>query len=70
MKDTKKFYNENKEKVVIVKSDKSNHTVVLDRSEYLEKIKLLLSDNSTYNILKRNPTLSLQSNINDLIKSV
>ena len=70
MKDTKKFYNENKEKVVIAKSDKSNHTVEPDRSEYLEKIKVLLSDNSSYNILKRNRTLSLQMNINDLIKSV
>ena len=44
MKDSKKLYNENKEKLVISKSDKSNHTVVLDRSEYVEKIKVLRSD--------------------------
>ena len=45
-----------REDIVIVKADKGNTTVVLDRDEYDDKLMTMLKDTTTYVELKRDPT--------------
>ena len=42
--------------IVILPADKGKATVVLDKEEYMSKVKLMLSDTKTYKMLKKDPT--------------
>jgi hypothetical protein len=53
--------------LVILKADKGNATVVMDRNEYDVKVSALLNDGS-YSVLKRDPTGSIKRAVTDLIK--
>ena len=44
---TKTFFNNNND-VIILNADKSNKTVIMNKTDYNTKIQNLLSDNSTY----------------------
>lgn len=70
LRETKTFYKNNKDKIIVVKSDKSNHTVIMGRDDYNNKVELLLKDEKTYSVLKTNPTNRLQNIINSQIKNI
>ncbi len=62
---TKKFLKENKQ-IVVVKSDKGNKTVVMNKSEYEEKMEQLVNDKKTYVELTEDPTLRYEKMVNDM----
>lgn len=63
---TKKFLTENQQ-IVVIKSDKGNNTIILNRSEYEQSIESLLNDESVYKKTKRNPTSRIEKLINDMV---
>ena len=58
------------ESLVIVPADKGRSTVVMDRSEYDQKIRTLLADTKTYKKLNRDPAASLERRMNDILLSL
>ena len=54
--------------IFITKADKGNVTVVLNKTEFLQKVELALSDTNYYSEIKKSPLLKLQKNIKDLIE--
>ena len=62
---TKNFLKNNND-IMILNADKSNKTVIMNRSDYNTKILNLLSDNSTYIKLEKDPT----NDINLQLKSI
>ncbi len=64
---TKKFLADNQQ-IIVIKADKGNKTIIMNRSEYEESMDKLLNDQSTYKKTSRDPTLRIQKTGNDLIK--
>ena len=60
----------NDDSFVIVPADKGRATVVLDCTEYDDKIHNLLSDDRTYRKLSRNPTPALERRMNSSLLSL
>lgn len=56
--------------LLILKADKGNATVVMERAEYRNKILNLLQDESTYKVMKKDPTASLERKTNEVIKEM
>ena len=56
--------------IIIVPADKGCATVLLDRQKYDEKLLHLLSDETTYTKLKRDPAPSLERKMNALLPRV
>lgn len=67
VKKTKQFIKENPQ-ITILKSDKSNKTVIMDTTQYNNKITNMLNDTTTYKKIKNNPTKTFQTENNNLIK--
>ena len=57
------------ETIIIVKADKGNAVVIIDKVEYERKIGDHLADNGTYRPIQTNPLLKLQNKVNDELKS-
>ena len=59
----------NNEKIVILKADKGNATVVMNTEDYEEKVNSLLSDECTYEKLptRPNPVNQITSRINQYV---
>lgn len=57
----------NNPNIFFTMADKGNVTVALDREEYVRNVNVLLSDTTTYLVLKRNPLTRLQETIRDLL---
>lgn len=55
------------ESIVIAPADKGSATVVMNRKEYDEKIRTLLTDSDTYRRLVRDPTPSQERKLNALL---
>ena len=55
--------------IVILKDDKGNCTVIMDRPDYDQKINALLSDNDIYSklVIKRNPLNNITKDVNDFV---
>jgi len=53
--------------IIIISADKGNYTVVLDRSEYHNKISIFLQDSKTYNIIKKNSISCIEKHLNNFI---
>ncbi|XP_020299368.1 uncharacterized protein LOC109863521, partial [Pseudomyrmex gracilis] len=64
---TKTFLSNNKD-ILFTKADKGNMVVALDRNIYVKKMTSLLSDDSTYIELKRNPINKLLDSLQTLLK--
>lgn len=62
-----KAYLKSKPDLLVSKADKGNCTVVLYKTEYLAKMKSLLEDSNIYQLLKSDPTSTLQKEANKLI---
>ena len=56
--------------IVIKKADKSAIYVILDKDEYIEKINSILSDQSKFKRISRNPTEKLKQKANKLIETL
>ena len=50
--------------IVILPADRGRVTVVLDKTDYFDKMDALVNDKQTYEELKRDPTPSLQRKLN------
>ena len=50
----------NDEDIVILSADKGRVTVVMDKTDYHDKMDALVNDKQTYEELKRDPTPTLQ----------
>ncbi|XP_070386669.1 uncharacterized protein, partial [Dermacentor albipictus] len=68
-RDAIKRLQENRD-IVVLPADKGNATVLLDRSKYIEKMCLLLSDVHTYASVARDPTPKLQRDLQKLLADV
>ena len=55
--------------IIILPADKGRATVVLDRTEYEEKIGKLLSDQKTYELLKKDPTTTVKNKLINQLKT-
>ena len=53
------------ENIVILSADKGRMTVVMDKTDYNDKMDSLVNDKQTYEVLKRDPTPALQRKINN-----
>ena len=53
--------------IIVRKADKSNVPVVIDRTEYTQKLQNILNDQSKFKKLTRNPTQELKTRVNKLI---
>lgn len=67
--ETKKFLKENPQ-LIVLKPDKSNKTVIMNRIDYNNKILQLINDPTTYKEMKKNPTKQLQDKNNKLIDNL
>ena len=56
------------ETIVILPADKGNATVVMDRTEYVNKLETMLADD-TYRKLKKDPTTRVESKITQALKN-
>ena len=52
------------ENIVILPADKGRVTVVMDKTDYYDKMDALANDKQTYQVLKRDPTPALQRKLN------
>lgn len=66
---TKKFLNKNKN-ILVLKADKGNCTVAMEKSEYETKMKTIVQDICTYKRLKKDPTTKLQTRNNKLVEKL
>ena len=55
--------------MIIRKADKANTYVVMDRTEYSEKLHSIISDESKFKQLTRNPISDLKTKVNSLINA-
>jgi hypothetical protein len=53
---------------MILPADKGRTTVILDKAEYLDKMKVLLSDTNTYSVLKKDPTNKFKNKLLDMLR--
>ena len=60
----------NNPNIIIRKADKSNIYVVMNRGEYIDKINTLLSDESKFKRINKDPTNSLKQKANKLIEAL
>src|ERR1700755_1063782 len=56
--------------IIISKSDKGNTIVIMDKSDYIRRIDLLLDDRSTHLELNYNPLKKSQTNFNNSLKEI
>ena len=69
MDKTRKLLKKNNN-IIIVNSDKGNVTVAMDKQDYTQKINSILKERSTYKVLKRDPTTTLQQKNNVLVENL
>ena len=54
----------NKGNIIFLQSDKSNISIVMNKSEQDEKMIDILSDENTYKVIKKDPTSKVKRSIN------
>ena len=59
----------NDKNIVILPADKGRVTVVMDKTDYYDKMDALVNDKQTYELLKRDPTPALQRKLNNYLRS-
>ncbi|XP_045462556.1 uncharacterized protein LOC123672495 [Harmonia axyridis] len=68
LRDTRAFLSNNKDHIVVLRADKGNVTVVMNRDEYSKKCTELLDDSQTYEKLESDPTVRVQNKNNRFVK--
>lgn len=66
---TKRFLSVNPS-LIVLNSDKGKKTVVMNDTDYDVKMRDLLSDSTTYSVLKSDPTIRIQTAANSLIENL
>ena len=56
--------------IIITKPDKGNGVVIVNRLDYLRKMKQLISDNSKFKQLKNNPTKSREDSLSTYLRKL
>ena len=56
--------------VIILKADKGNRVVVMDKSHYLSKAFEMLADTNVYELLRKNPIESEQASYNNEVRRI
>ena len=56
--------------IVILPADKGNATVAMDRSQYSDKMSILLQDEDTYHRITLNPTTRIEKQLSEAINSL
>lgn len=64
---TKEFLSKNPT-VLVTNAGKGNATVLIDKTEYTEKMELISSDKNTYTLLKRENTKHIQKEVNSIVE--
>ena len=62
---TKKFKQDNPE-IFITKEDKDNVTVIMNNTDYIDKVEAALSDRKYYTVLKKSPLRTLQNKMKSI----
>jgi len=57
----------NNDNIILIKADKGNITVALDRNNYINKINEMLSDNNTYMKVKKDSTKRIVDNLRKIL---
>ncbi|XP_044745159.1 uncharacterized protein LOC123307022 [Coccinella septempunctata] len=65
-----KRYLKDHQDLLVMQSDKGNVTVLMDRSQYVDLSREILEDDNHYKILPRDPTTSMQTKCNSLVKNL
>ncbi|XP_037024176.1 uncharacterized protein LOC119066056 [Bradysia coprophila] len=65
---TKKYLADNKQ-IVVINADKGKKTIITNRSEYDAGMEKLVSDSDTYTKTRRDPTIRIETQVNDLVTS-
>jgi len=60
-------FTHNNPDVIFTRADKGSVTA-LNKNVYINKVEELLSDKGTYEVIKRNPALSIERNLNETLK--
>ena len=68
LKQTKLFLKNNKN-IIITSADKCNKTIILEKTDYDNKMLNLLNDTNTYCRIIKDPTKSIQTKINKIISN-
>ncbi|KAG5347140.1 COX1 oxidase, partial [Acromyrmex charruanus] len=68
VKEVKRFISENPD-ILITREDKGNTIVIINRESYREKIYEILNDQITYNLINKDPTNKITSEISNLLKN-
>ncbi|XP_036348048.1 uncharacterized protein LOC118757445 [Rhagoletis pomonella] len=63
----KAFIQKHKNNIIITDADKGNKTVVIYKTEYLEKMEKLIEDRNTYKSIRTDPTNTLQRKNNKIV---
>lgn len=66
VKNSRNFLKHNRE-IMILKADKGNTTVAINKSDYISRIQNILSDSTTFHLLDKDPTSRFQKINNNLI---
>jgi len=61
-------FTHNNPDVIFTRADKGSVKVALNKNVYFNKVEELLSDKGTYEVIKRNPALSIERNLNETLK--
>ena len=59
--------------ILIIKADKGNSTVVMDRSDYMTQVKEMLQDSKVYKKItdkRRNPTTRTENDLQKMLKTL
>jgi hypothetical protein len=64
------FELKNNKDIIVTRSDKGNSVVVMNTTDYVSKLNNLLSDDSTYSQLTKNPLKIWQQNYNKMLKNI
>lgn len=65
--ETRKFLKENQQ-IVVIRADKGNATIIMNRADYEKSMDKLLCDTHTYKKTKINPTTRIEKKVNNMIK--
>ena len=66
-KQTRMFFKQNPG-ILVLQADKGNKTVLMEKEEYIRKMKMLVEDEHTYEKMAKDPTSNFQTKNNNTIK--
>jgi len=64
---TTKFCHDNPN-ILFTRADKGNVIVAMTKEYYINKVENLLKDSNTYSIIKKNPSLKIERELNNTLK--